>query len=63
MLAHGPPVLKPGSLYCLSPLKALDGTILALSVHVRLHVRICLENNNLGEQAIPTVHVLSFGLA
>lgn len=50
MLDHGPLSLKPGSFYCLSPLKALDGTILALSVCVCLHVRIYCENIHLGEQ-------------
>lgn len=43
--------------------RLLDGTILALSMRVCLHVRICWENIHLGEQVIPTVHILSFGLS
>lgn len=45
---HGPPSLKHGSLHCISPLKALDGTILALSLCVCLCVRIYCEKIHLG---------------
>lgn len=60
---HGPPSLKPGTLYCISPLKALHGTILALSLCVCFCVRIYCEKIHLGYWAIPTVSILSFGLA
>ncbi len=55
--------LMPGSLHCTSSLKALDGPILALSLLVCLHVRICRENVHLEEQVTPTEHILCFGLA